>query len=271
MKLLEQIESPQDLKQLSRTDLTQLAEEIREIIVETVSHSGGHLAPSLGAVELAIAVHYVFDSPKDKIIWDVGHQSYTHKLLTGRRDRFHTLRQHQGISGFTRTVESRHDAFSTGHSSTSISAGIGIACGKQLNEDKSKVISIIGDGSMTAGLAYEGLNQAGSFNDKELIVILNDNEMSIAPNVGALSSLLSRTFSRKKLQEIRKEFGMFLKSLPGIGDDIYQFAKRTEESFKTFVTPGMLFEAFDFEYFRPVRSPFLCRLLRAAARAHLNT
>jgi len=252
LKLIEQIDSPQDLKQLSRAELPQLAEEIRKIIVDTVSHSGGHLAPSLGTVELAIAVHYVFDAPEDKIIWDVGHQSYTHKLLTGRRERFKTLRQYKGISGFTRTLESKFDAFSTGHSSTSISAGIGIACGKQINQDRSKVISIIGDGSLTAGLAYEGLNQAGSFKDKELIVILNDNEMSIAPNVGALSSLLSRTFSRKKLQELRKEFGLFLKSLPGIGDDIYQFAKRTEESFKTFVTPGMLFEAFDFEYFGPI-------------------
>jgi 1-deoxy-D-xylulose-5-phosphate synthase len=252
LKLLEKIESPADLKQLSRTDLPILAQEIRQVIVETVAKSGGHLAPSLGAVELAIAVHYVFDAPKDKIIWDVGHQAYTHKLLTGRLQRFATLRQYEGLSGFTRTKESAYDSFSTGHSSTSISAGLGIACGKVLKNEKSKVISIIGDGSLTAGLAYEGLNQAGSFNDKELIVILNDNEMSIAPNVGAVSSLLSRTFSRKKLQEIRKEFGLFLKSLPGIGDDIYQFAKRTEESFKTFVTPGMLFEAFNFEYFGPI-------------------
>ena len=252
MNILKQVDSPADLKAFSRSELKQLAGEIREQIVEVVSKSGGHLAPSLGAVELAIAIHYVFDAPKDKIIWDVGHQAYAHKLLTGRRDRFHTLRRHGGLSGFTRTTESPYDAFSTGHSSTSISAGLGMACGKCLKQEPAKVIAVIGDGSLTAGLAYEGLNQTGGHNDKELIVILNDNEMSIGPNVGALSSLLSRTFSKKKLQEIRKEFGKFLKSLPKIGDDMYQWAKRTEESLKTFVTPGMLFEAFNFEYFGPI-------------------
>ena len=252
MTLLDHINFPADVKQLSRTELKQLAEEIRQVIVDVVAVSGGHLASSLGAVELAIALHYVFDTPQDRIIWDVGHQAYAHKLITGRRDRFHTLRRHEGLSGFTRTTESPYDAFSTGHSSTSISAGLGIACGKFLKDDPSKVIAVIGDGSLTAGLAFEGLNQAGSHNDKELIVILNDNEMSITRNVGALSSLLSRTFSKKRLQILRKDFGLFLKSLPKIGDDIYQFAKRTEESFKTFVTPGMLFEAFNFEYFGPI-------------------
>ncbi len=252
LSLLQQIESPTDLKQLPRSDLPKLADEIRERIVAVVSNTGGHLASSLGAVEIAIAIHYVFDIPQDKLIWDVGHQAYAHKLLTGRANRFHTLRQHGGISGFTRFSESPFDAFSTGHSSTSISAGLGMSCAKYIKNEKSKVIAVIGDGSMSAGLAYEGLNQAGSHNNKELIVILNDNEMSIAPNVGALSSLLSRTFSRKRLQALRKEFGVFLKSLPKFGNDIYQFAKRTEESFKTFVTPGMLFEAFNFEYFGPI-------------------
>ena len=252
MNLLQQIESPTELKQLSRSELKTLAEEIREVIVSVVAKTGGHLASSLGAVEIAIAIHYVFDIPQDKVIWDVGHQAYAHKLITGRRDRFPSLRQHEGLSGFTRFDESRFDAFSTGHSSTSISAGLGMSCAKHLKNEKSKVIAVIGDGSLTAGLAFEGLNQAGSHNDKELIVILNDNDMSIAPNVGALSSLLSRTFSRKRLQDIRKEFGVFLKSLPKFGNDIYQFAKRTEESFKTFVTPGMLFEALNFEYFGPI-------------------
>ena len=249
---MQQIKSPSDLKELPRSELPKLADEIREKIVSVVSNTGGHLASSLGAVEIALAVHYVFDIPKDKLIWDVGHQAYAHKLITGRADKFDTLRQHGGISGFTRFSESRYDAFSTGHSSTSISAGLGMSCAKHINQERSKVIAVIGDGSMSAGLAYEGLNQAGSHNDKELIVILNDNDMSIAPNVGALSSLLSRTFSRKRLQELRKEFGVFLKSLPRFGNDIYQFAKRTEESFKTFVTPGMLFEAFNFEYFGPI-------------------
>ncbi len=251
MSLLDHINSPRDLKRLSRSDLPALAAEIRKVIIDIVSKNGGHLAPSLGVVELAIAIHYVFDAPIDKIIWDVGHQAYAHKLLTGRRKQFHTLRQFGGISGFTRKSESPYDAFSTGHSSTSISAGLGMACAKRLKNDNAKVIAVIGDGSMTAGLAYEGLNQAGDIN-KNIIVILNDNEMSITHNVGAISSLLSRTFSAKYLQDFKKELKDFLKSLPKIGDDIYQFAKRSKESFKTFITPGMLFEAFNFEYFGPI-------------------
>ena len=262
MTLLEHIDSPADLKKLSRDQLEPLAQEIRETIIEVVSHTGGHLASSLGAVELAIAIHYVFDAPRDKIIWDVGHQAYAHKLLTGRRDRFDTLRQYGGLSGFTRISESEYDAFSTGHSSTSISAGLGMACAKRLMKDRSKVIAVIGDGSLTAGMAYEGLNQAGELHkDKDLIVILNDNDMSIARNVGALSSFLSRTLSAKRLQSWRKEFGEFLKSLPKFGDDFYQIAKRSEESFKTFVTPGMLFEAFNFEYFGPIDGHRLAHLI----------
>jgi len=260
LSLLERINSPTDLKTLSRSELPMLASEIRNVIIEVVSKNGGHLAPSLGAVELAIALHYVFTAPADKIIWDVGHQSYAHKLLTGRRERFHTLRQHDGICGFTRMSESPYDAFSTGHSSTSISAGLGIACAKRLKNDRSKVIAVIGDGSMTAGLAYEGLNQAGDIN-KNILVILNDNDMSIAHNVGALSSFLSRTFSAKYMQDLKKELKDFLKSLPKVGDDIYQFAKRSKESFKTFITPGMLFEAFNFEYFGPINGHNLNHLI----------
>ena len=260
MGFLEKINSPEDLKKISRKDLPVLASELREVIIDVVSKNGGHLAPSLGAVELAIAIHYVFNAPKDKIIWDVGHQSYAHKLLTGRREQFHTLRQQDGICGFTRMSESPYDAFSTGHSSTSISAGLGIACAKRLKNDNSKVIAVIGDGSMTAGLAYEGLNQAGDIN-KNILVILNDNDMSIAHNVGAVSSLLSRTLSSKYLQDFKKEVGDFLKSLPKFGDDIYQFAKRSKESFKTFITPGMLFEAFNFEYFGPINGHNLDHLI----------
>jgi 1-deoxy-D-xylulose-5-phosphate synthase len=252
-KLLDKIESPGDLKRLDRSQLPVLAKEIRQTIVDVVSTSGGHLASSLGAVELAIAIHFVFHAPQDKVLWDVGHQAYAHKLLTGRRKDFSTLRSYKGLSGFTKRSESDYDAFTTGHSSTSISAGLGIACAKKLNRDRSKVISVIGDGSLTAGLAYEGLNQTGDeHNDKDLLVILNDNEMSISHNVGALSSLLSRTFSASKLQMMRKSFGEFLKSLPRIGENAYKLAKRSEESFKTFVTPGMLFEAFNFEYFGPI-------------------
>lgn len=253
LHLLEQINSPADLKQLNRSELPELAKEIRQTIVDVVSTSGGHLASSLGAIELTIALHYVFATPRDKILWDVGHQAYAHKLLTGRRDQFASLRRHGGLSGFTKYSESPHDAFTTGHSSTSISAGLGIACAKRLNKDASKVVAVIGDGSLTAGLAYEGLNQTGdTHKDKDLIVILNDNEMSISHNVGALSSLLSRTFSASSLQVMRKNFGELLKSLPRIGNNVYQLAKRSEESFKTFVTPGMLFEAFNFEYFGPI-------------------
>jgi 1-deoxy-D-xylulose-5-phosphate synthase len=252
MSLIDSINSPADLKLQPRSKLTEVAADIRKSIVEVVSRTGGHLASSLGAVELAIAIHYVFDAPRDRIIWDVGHQAYAHKILTGRRDAFPTLRQHGGISGFTRRSESPYDSFSAGHSSTSISAGFGMACAKFLKQDDSRVVAVIGDGSLTAGMAYEGLNQAGGNPKRDLIVILNDNEMSISRNVGALSSFLSRTFSAKKLQEMRKELGFFFKSLPRIGEDIYQLAKRTEESFKAFVTPGMLFEAFNFEYFGPI-------------------
>ncbi|MCD4674727.1 MAG: 1-deoxy-D-xylulose-5-phosphate synthase [Desulfobacula sp.] len=251
MNLLEQIKTSKDIKQLSRKELKILAKDIRERIIEVVSKNGGHLASSLGAVELTLAIHYVFDLPKDTLIWDVGHQSYAHKLITGRNDVFNSLRQYKGISGFTKIKESPCDGFTVGHSSTSISAGLGICYAKHLNKDNSDVISVIGDGSLTAGLAYEGLNQTGDLK-RNLIVILNDNDMSISPNVGALSSFLSRTFSSKSLQSMRNQFGVFLKSLPKIGDDIYNIAKRSEESFKTFITPGMLFEAFDFDYFGPI-------------------
>ncbi len=251
MTLLDTIKTSRDIKKLSRDELITLAKLIRERIIEVVSKNGGHLASSLGAVELTLAIHYVFDLPQDTLIWDVGHQSYAHKILTGRNDTFDTLRQYKGLSGFSKMKESSYDGFTVGHSSTSISAGLGVCYAKYLNKDDSNVISVIGDGSMTAGLAYEGLNQTGDLK-KNLIVILNDNEMSISPNVGALSSLLSRTFSAKYLQNLRNQLGAFFKSLPKIGDDIYNILKRSEESFKTFVTPGMLFEAFNFDYFGPI-------------------
>jgi len=260
VRYLDHIDSPQDLKQLDRSSLPELAKEIREVIIETVSHTGGHLAPSLGAVELTIALHYVFDVPRDKIVWDVGHQAYTHKLLTGRRDRFHTLRQHGGLSGFTRMSESPYDAFSTGHASTSISASLGMACARCLKKDKGKTIAVIGDGSMTGGIAYEGLNQTGDLG-KDLMVILNDNEMSIARNVGVVSSFLSRKLSARHFVALREELKEFFRSLPKVGDDVYNLAKRTEESFKAFVTPGMLFEAFNFNYFGPIKGHRLDHLI----------
>ncbi|MDD2318403.1 MAG: 1-deoxy-D-xylulose-5-phosphate synthase N-terminal domain-containing protein, partial [Desulfobacterales bacterium] len=192
MQLLDTINSPADLKTIGRDRLPALAEELRRMIVEVVSKNGGHLSASLGVVELTLAVHYVFNAPLDKIIWDVGHQAYAHKILTDRKDRFHTLRQHNGICGFTRISESPYDAFSSGHSSTSISAGLGIACAKRLKNDAAKVISIIGDGSLTGGVAFEGLNKAGDCRKEDIVVILNDNDMAIAHNVGSLSSFLSR-------------------------------------------------------------------------------
>jgi 1-deoxy-D-xylulose-5-phosphate synthase len=260
MALLNRIHAPEDFKRLTRGQLPDIARQIRQRIIQVVSENGGHLASSLGAVELTLAIHYVFDLPKDTLIWDVGHQAYAHKLITGRNRQFDTLRQYKGISGFCKIKENPCDGFTVGHSSTSISAGLGISCAKYLNRDDSHVISVIGDGSMTAGLAYEGLNQAGDLKRK-LIVILNDNDMSISRNVGALSSYLSRTFSAKYLQTLRNQFGVFLKSLPKIGEDIYQIAKRSEESFKTFVTPGMLFEAFNFDYFGPINGHNLDHLI----------
>ncbi len=251
MNFLDQIKTSKDIKKLSRDELIILASQIRQRIIKVVSKNGGHLASSLGAVELTIAIHYVFDLPNDTLIWDVGHQSYTHKILTKRNDSFDTLRKYKGISGFAKMKESPFDGFTVGHSSTSISAGLGVCYAKYLNNDDSDVISVIGDGSLTAGLAYEGLNQTGDLK-KKLIVILNDNDMSISPNVGALSSLLSRTLSARYLQNMKNRVGDFFKSLPKIGDDIYSILKRSEESFKTFVTPGMLFEAFNFDYFGPI-------------------
>ncbi len=249
--MLKEINSPKDLKKISRLNLPFLAEEVREEIIKTVAQNGGHLASNLGVVELTIALHYVFNLPDDKIIWDVGHQSYTHKLLTGRFKNFHTLRQHNGIAGFPKVTESKFDSFTTGHSSTSISAACGIAAAAKLTQKKSKTIAVIGDGSLTGGMAYEALNQVGILK-KNLVVILNDNDMSISKNVGSLSSFLSRTLSSKYLQGMRNKFGNFLKSLPKIGKDAYSFMKRTEESFKAFVTPGMLFEAFNLDYFGPI-------------------
>jgi len=249
---LDRIDSPADLKKLTLKEMEQLASEIRQKIIETVSKTGGHLAPSLGVVELTIAIHYVFDAPKDKIIWDVGHQAYAHKLITGRRDRFHTLRNYGGISGFPKRKESPYDTFDTGHSSTSISAGLGITTAKALKGEKSRVISVIGDGSMTGGMAFEGLNQSGH-TEKDLIVILNDNAMSISPNVGSFSSFLSRKMTGRRFVYVRKELSNFLKSIPGVGENILNIIRKSEDSFITFFTPGMLFEAFKFKYIGPIQ------------------
>jgi len=258
--LLSQIDNPSQLKQLSLGQLQQLAQEIRDTIICTVAKTGGHLAPNLGVVELTLALHAVFDSPKDRIIWDVGHQAYTHKLLTGRRERFHTLRQYEGLSGFPKRVESVYDAYGTGHSSTSISAALGITVANSLRGAPNRAIAVIGDGSMTGGIAFEALNHAGDM-DKNLIVVLNDNEMSISPNVGALSSFLSRKLSNKTLLNLKRDMEAFLKSIPGLGPNIVQILKRSEDSLVTLFTPGMLFQALDFHYIGPIKGHRLDRLL----------
>jgi 1-deoxy-D-xylulose-5-phosphate synthase len=250
--LLGTINSPADLKKLSLDEMGRLAAEVRNKIIETVAKNGGHLAPNLGVVELTIALHYVFNAPRDKILWDVGHQSYTHKLLTGRRDRFDTLRTYGGISGFPKRSESRYDTFDTGHSSTSISAGLGISTAKSLQGENDHVIAVIGDGSTTGGIAFEGLNQAGH-TGKNLIVVLNDNAMSIGPNVGAFSSFLSRKMTGRRFVYFRKEFENFLKSIPGVGENILSLFRKSEDTFMTLFTPGMLFEAFKFRYIGPIQ------------------
>jgi len=248
--LLGQVQSPKDIRDFSLSQLEQLAADLRTTIIETTSRTGGHLAPSLGVVELTIALHYIFDTPNDKLIWDVGHQAYAHKLLTGRRDDFSTLRQYKGLSGFPKFKESEYDAFETGHSSTSISAATGITLANTLKNCDHKAIAVIGDGSMTAGMAFEALNHAGHL-DKDLIVILNDNEMSISPNVGALSNFLSRKLTGKTMSRVKAHLVEKL-GISDVGENILNILRKSEESFKSFFTPGMLFEAFKFNYLGPV-------------------
>lgn len=265
--VLDGITSPADVQCLTFAELESLAQEIRDLIVEVVSHNGGHLAPSLGVVELTLALLRCFDLEKDKILWDVGHQCYPYKILTGRKDRFHTLRTLNGISGFPRRDESKYDHFGVGHSSTSISAALGMAMARDLKGERHHIVSVIGDGALTAGEAFEGLNLAGHMG-RRLIVVLNDNEMSISSNVGALSLILSRTLSRQWVRQKRRGLLQFLRSIPHIGEDLALYAQRGEWSFKSFFTPGMLFEALHFTYIGPVDGhnlPSLERHLQMAA------
>jgi 1-deoxy-D-xylulose-5-phosphate synthase len=257
---LDKIDSPTDLKKLKPEQLPALAEEVRRFLLETVSSTGGHLGSNLGAVELTIALHYCFDSPQDKIIWDVGHQAYTHKILTGRRDRFSTQRQYKGLSGFPKRCESEHDAFGVGHASTSISAGLGMAVAAELEGTGNRAIAVIGDGSLTGGMAFEALNQAGHLK-KNLVVVLNDNEMSISKNVGAFSSFISRKMTGRYYRDLKKEMQGLLRNIPAIGTDILHFAKRAENSLKGFLTPGSLFEALGFDYLGPLDGHDLVQLV----------
>ena len=250
-QILPLINHPRNVADLNYDEIEQLAAEIREEIIFVVSRNGGHLAPSLGVVELTLALLKEFNPAEDKMVWDVGHQAYAYKLLTGRRDDFHTLRTHKGLCGFPRMEESKFDHFGTGHSSTSISAALGMAMARDLKGQNHHVLAIIGDGSLTAGIAFEGLNQAGH-EGRPLIVVLNDNEMSISKNVGALSLLLSKGLSTKLARRAMSEVENLLRSIPSIGEDIMTMVQRGHSSLKTFFTPGMLFEALGFDYVGPV-------------------
>ncbi len=245
--LLDTIDFPQQLRQLERRQLTQLAQELRLFLVESVSKTGGHLASNLGVVELTIALHYVFNTPDDKLVWDVGHQTYPHKILTGRRDRMQTLRKPQGIAGFPRRAESEYDTFGTGHSSTSISAALGMAVAAKKTGSERRAVAIIGDGAMTAGMAFEALNNAGDM-DANLLVVLNDNDMSISNNVGALNNYLTKLLSSRFYNKVRSSGKKVLSAVP----PMMEFAKRAEEHVKGMVTPGTLFEEFGFNYIGPI-------------------
>ena len=260
-RILPRINSPDDLKGLSVRELEELASEIREFIIDTISKVGGHLGASLGVVELTLAVHYVFNAPRDKIIWDTGHQGYVHKIITGRRDVFHTIRQFKGISGFLKRSESIYDVFGAGHASTSISAALGIATARDFDGQDYKVVAIIGDGAMTAGLAYEAMNNAGVLK-KNLIVILNDNNMSISPNVWAVSKYFTELIASSHYNKLKSFVWDLTGQLDSVGDRIRKLAARVEGGVKAIITPGMLFEALGFRYFGPVNGHNIQKLIR---------
>ena len=250
-KFLENINSPADLKKLKREDLPSLAGEIRQRLLEVISKTGGHLGSNLGIVELTLAMHHVFDSPTDKFVWDVGHQSYVHKLLTGRKDRFDTLRQYEGLCGFSKREESEYDHWNVGHGGTSISAALAFAKARDLKKEKNKVLAIIGDGSLTAGMAFEGLNHVGHLKP-DMIVILNDNEMSISNNVGGMSKHLSQIMTGQVMTKFKKEVDQMLLSIPGIGKEVSGYAHRLDDAVKGMFIPGRLFEDLGFRYMGPL-------------------
>ncbi|MGG3836586.1 1-deoxy-D-xylulose-5-phosphate synthase [Paenibacillus dendritiformis] len=249
--LLEQINQPSDLKRLTKEELPVLAEEIRQFLIEKLAVTGGHLASNLGVVELTLVLHYLYDSPRDKMIFDVGHQAYVHKILTGRKERFDTLRQYKGLCGFVKRAESEHDVWEAGHSSTSLSAAMGMALSRDLKGESNKVIAVIGDGALTGGMALEALNHIGH-EKKNLMVVLNDNEMSIAPNVGALHNYLCKIRSDRNYLKAKEEVEQLLKKIPAIGGKLAKTAERVKDGFKYLVVSGMLFEEFGLKYFGPV-------------------
>ncbi|WP_129722241.1 1-deoxy-D-xylulose-5-phosphate synthase [Xylanivirga thermophila] len=264
--LLNSINSPLDIKELNIEQLNVLSEEIRQFIIKNVSITGGHLASNLGVIEITLALHYVFDSPFDKIIWDVGHQAYVHKILTQRKDMFDSLRQYGGISGFPKRSESVHDIFETGHSSTSISAALGISRARDIKGEKGKVIAVIGDGALTGGMAFEALNDAGH-SKTDIIIVLNDNEMSISRNVGAVSAHLSKIRSSPKYSRMKKDVKSFLNWIPFIGKPMARGIERLKNSFKYLLVPGVIFEELGFTYMGPIDGHDIETLIRVIKRA----
>jgi 1-deoxy-D-xylulose-5-phosphate synthase len=249
-RLLDSIESPHDLRKLDRSQLPQLAQEIREQIIDVVSQLGGHFGGNLGIVELTIALHYVFDTPRDQIVLDTGHQSYPHKLITGRRDRFHTIRQHNGISGFCKREESVYDVFNAGHASTSISAALGVAKGRDFRKENYRVAAVVGDGALSGGLALEGLNQAGHLKSR-LFLVLNDNDMSISTNVGAISGYLNQIIKGQRYNQLKDLAKGVMDRIPVVGGKLHVIASDMEEVLKHMVVPGLLFEELGFKYIGP--------------------
>ncbi len=264
--MLEKIQKPNDIKKIPADQLPALAEEIREFIIESLSKTGGHLASNLGVVELTIAMHRVFDLPKDKLVWDVGHQSYTHKILTGRKDGFETLRREGGISGFPKRSESDCDVFDTGHSSTSISAGVGYVRARELKKENYSVVSIIGDGALTGGMAYEALNNAASLKSN-FIIVLNDNEMSITENVGGMSSYLSGLRTASAYTDFKMDVTKALNRIPGIGPGMVDAMRKTKSSIKQIIIPGMLFEDMGLTYLGPVDGHNIPQLIKTFQEA----
>ena len=250
-KLLDSVDSPQDLKNIPVEKLPELAKEIRDMLLDTISKTGGHLSSNLGVVELTLAMHYVFNSPIDTLVGDVGHQSYVHKLLTGRKSRFKTLRQYDGLCGFTRREESQHDHWNCGHGGTSISAALAFAKARDLKKEKNDVVAVIGDGSLTAGMAFEGLNHTGHIKS-DMIVVLNDNEWSISANVGGMSAHLSKIMTGQVMLKIKQEIDQLLLAVPGIGKEISRYAHKIDEAIKGVFIPGRLFEDLGFRYVGPI-------------------
>lgn len=269
-KILDGINSPQDLKDLSVRELSQLAREIRALIIEVVSKNGGHLSPNLGVVELTLALHYVFDAPRDKIIWDVGHQCYTHKIITGRKEKFKTLRQYGGLGGYPCRQESKYDIYNTGHASTALSAALGIAVARHKKKEDYSVIAVVGDGGLTGGVAWEALNQIGHLKEK-LIIVLNYNEMSISHNVGALSKYLSFLVSGQYYLRMKDYAKTILKAIPAVGWPMIKVARAVEEAIKKTFFPGLVFEELGVKYIGPVQGHSLLSLIEVFEKAKTSS